>query len=92
MTSLGWLEYNLPVRKEEMEQAIELVKERGDTAEYQARGASRPRILVTGCPTTNLKVVDLIENSGEIVVSLERCGGQNRSGELVDEDVPPLRH
>lgn len=90
VTSTGGFECNLPARMEEMAQAIELARERGETAEYQARVAGRPRILVTGCPTTNMKVVDLIENSGGIVVSLENCGGQKTIGELVDEDAPPL--
>lgn len=60
-----------------MEQIIEFVKNRGGIE-------PRPRILLTGCPTTSKKVLEIIEESA-VVVAMENCGGL-KTVEQVDED------
>jgi len=58
---------------------------------FLAQMAERPRILLTGCPTTHKKVLHLIENSGGVVVAMESCGGLKSVGDPVDETIDPIR-
>jgi len=86
ITSAGGFDNNLAARIEEINHAIAQAKERGATDAHNKPVAAKPRILLTGCPTTNLKVLNLIESSGGIVVATENCGGMKTVGELVDEE------
>ncbi|MGI5879132.1 MAG: double-cubane-cluster-containing anaerobic reductase [Syntrophomonadaceae bacterium] len=70
-------EADLPGYIKRMEQVIEFAKTRGGLE-------LRPRILLTGCPTTSLKVLEIIEESAW-VVAMENCGGL-KTVEQVDEE------
>ncbi len=70
-------EVDLPGYISRMEQIIEFAKSRGGIE-------PRPRILLTGCPTTSKKVLEIIEESA-LVVAMENCGGL-KTIEQVDED------
>jgi len=48
----------------------------------------RPRILLTGCPTTSKKVLHIIEHSAW-VIAMENCGGL-KTVDLVDEEGDPM--
>lgn len=86
ITSTGGFECNIASRTEDILKAIALASDRGKSVEYKRSVSGRPRILLTGCPTTNLKVMDLIEDSIGIVVATENCGGMKTAGELVEEE------
>ncbi|MBF0378816.1 MAG: 2-hydroxyacyl-CoA dehydratase [Desulfamplus sp.] len=59
--------------------------------EFLDNMAKRPKILLTGCPSTNKKVLHLIENLGGVVVAMESCGGLKSAGTLIDETIEPIR-
>jgi benzoyl-CoA reductase/2-hydroxyglutaryl-CoA dehydratase subunit BcrC/BadD/HgdB len=92
ITSTGGFDCNLETRIEDIQKAITKAVERGKTKSFKRSVSLKPRILLTGCPTTNLKVLELIENSGAIVVASENCGGLKTVGELVTEDGDLLRN
>jgi benzoyl-CoA reductase/2-hydroxyglutaryl-CoA dehydratase subunit BcrC/BadD/HgdB len=52
------------------------------------RTAKRPRILFSGCPVTagNMKVPEIIEERGGVIVVEESCTGTRSFWHLVDED------
>ncbi len=66
------------------------IRSRAKEKAFAAQMKKRPRILLTGCPTTNKKVLFLIEQSGGAVVAMETCGGLKTVGNKVDETLPPL--
>lgn len=90
VTSMAGFECNLHSRIDEIEQAIAAARQRGRDRQYQAGVAGRPRILLTGCPTTNRKVLNLIEDCRGVVVAMESCGGLKTVGDIVPEDGDPL--
>lgn len=51
-----------------------------------------PRVLLTGCPTAqgSTKVIEVIEESGAIVVAQETCSGLKPLDIMVDEEGDPL--
>ena len=53
---------------------------------------SRPRILITGCPTNGLidKVVKRIEELGADVVCFDNCCGPREKKDLIDETKEPI--
>lgn len=88
MGSAGF-EIHLERRIEEMNQAKEDVLVRSMTSKWQNAFCEKPRILLTGCPTTNKKVIDAIEAAGGVVCAMESCGGLKTVGDLVDENKDP---
>jgi len=54
--------------------------------------ASRPRILITGCPTGGVreKVIRRIEELGADIVGFENCSGPREKKDLVDENAEPF--
>lgn len=88
ITDGGGFDCNIQERITEMETAILMAKERANNAEFIDKMRPKPRILLTGCPSTNNKLLYLIENSGGIVVAMENCGGLKTVGSLVDEEEP----
>ncbi|MDD3268802.1 MAG: double-cubane-cluster-containing anaerobic reductase, partial [Syntrophomonadaceae bacterium] len=52
---------------------------------------SRPRILITGCPTGGVreKIIRQIEELGADVVGFENCSGPRAQKDLVDENKDP---
>lgn len=84
-------ECHLDQRMENVRTAIAQVVQRLDDRRFISEMASRPRILLTGCPCTNNKVLNLIEESGAVVVAMENCGGLKTSSILVSEKEEPMR-
>jgi len=82
---------NLPERIQEMEEALVILRQRANDKAFLRTMASRPRILLTGCPITNRKVLDVIEESGAVVAAMENCGGLKTLGCPVPQDDDPLR-
>lgn len=74
-------EVDLPGYVERMKQVVAFARDRGGVA-------PRPRILLTGCPTTSKKVLKIIEESA-LVVAMENCGGL-KTVNMVDEDGDPM--
>jgi benzoyl-CoA reductase/2-hydroxyglutaryl-CoA dehydratase subunit BcrC/BadD/HgdB len=66
---------NLSERIAEMDRAIDEIRLRSRDEAFLDGMRSRPRILLTGCPITNKKVLNIIEESGAVVVAQENCGG-----------------
>lgn len=91
ITSMGGFECNLEARIHEIDLALEQIMHRSDDPDFIQDVERRPRILLTGCPTTNPKVLDLIEESGGMVVAMENCGGLKTVGDPVNEQGPPLK-
>lgn len=91
ITSGGGFDCNPLKRIREMEAATELAKERGKQEWFREEVKNKPRILLTGCPTTNKKVLEIIESCGGMVVAMENCGGLKTVGETVDELIDPLQ-
>lgn len=91
VTSSGGFECNLPERILEMEKAMEAARRRMEEPEYRKAMTAKPRILMTGCPTTNKKVLHLIEETGGAVVAMETCGGLKTAGAKIEETGDPLR-
>ncbi|MEG0721023.1 MAG: double-cubane-cluster-containing anaerobic reductase [Lachnospiraceae bacterium] len=60
-------------------------------AEYKGK-PSRPRVLITGCPTTGVidKVIKRIEELGADVVGFENCCGPREKKDPVDETKDPI--
>lgn len=91
ITAMGGFECDLDTRVREMEAAKERILERSASGPFPDQMRKRPRVLLTGCPTTNRKVLHLIEQTGGAVVAMETCGGLKSMGRLVDEDRPPMK-
>lgn len=67
------------------------IREAYDAGERRVPPKKQPRILVTGCPIGGAKkVIDIVEESGGVVVCYENCGGVKELGFLVDEDRDPM--
>lgn len=76
-TDQGGYEVDLPGYLKRLKQVIKFAKERGSID-------AGPRILLTGCPTTCKKVLDIIEQKAT-VVAMENCGALKTVLEPVDE-------
>ncbi len=90
ITSMAGFECNLPARIGEMREAIAAVHQRSKDTLFQKKMQHRPRILLTGCPSTNKKVLKLIEENGGVIVAMENCGGLKTAGFGVDETGDPM--
>ncbi|MBR0373856.1 MAG: 2-hydroxyacyl-CoA dehydratase [Mogibacterium sp.] len=78
----------------DLEKKIEYLEHRTaelkDLYEREFKGKpSRPRILVTGCPTTGVmeKVVKRIEELGADIVGFENCCGPREKMDPIDEEL-----
>lgn len=90
ITSMGGFECDIDTRIIEMESAISQINGRALSASFLHHMKKRPRILLTGCPTTNKKVLYLIEKMGGVVVAMETCGGLKSNGRPVKEEDDPI--
>jgi len=90
ITNPAGFECNLPWRIGEMKLAMERARRRAEDCEFRQKMARKPRILLTGCPTTSKKVLNAIEENGGVVAAMENCGGLKALGLLVREDLDPL--
>ncbi len=82
---------NLAERILEMDEAIAHLKTRARDEGFLREMLPKPRILLTGCPVTNKKVLAIIEESGAVVAAQENCGGLKTLSSLVPEEGDPLR-
>lgn len=87
----GSIACNLERRAAEMEDAAILAKERIGDRPFISKIKSKPRILLTGCPSTNTKLLEVIEESGGVVVAMETCGGLKTASANVDENIEPMQ-
>ncbi len=55
---------------------------------YKGKKSTRPRILITGCPSSGVrdKILKTIEDSGADIVAFENCAGVREKMDKVDED------
>jgi benzoyl-CoA reductase/2-hydroxyglutaryl-CoA dehydratase subunit BcrC/BadD/HgdB len=90
ITSMAGFECNLKTRISEMREAIARVQLRSEDSDFLEKMQNRPRILITGCPSTNKKVLQLIEENGGIIVAMENCGGLKTAGFNVSEEGNPM--
>lgn len=74
-------EVDLPGYIGRMKQILAYARDRGGIE-------PRPRILLTGCPTTSKKVLKIIEQSAW-VIAMENCGGL-KTVNMVDEEADPM--
>jgi len=81
---------NLEDRIKELDASVKIISRRKTDKEFLDNIKHRPKIIVTGCPNTNKKVLNLLEESGAVVVGMENCGGQKTLTRLVDENKDPL--
>lgn len=91
ITAMGGFECDIETRILEMETAMGKIHDRSLSKPFLNQMQTRPKILLTGCPTTNKKVLHLIEKAGGVVVAMETCGGLKSTGRLVDEQAEPVR-
>ena len=91
ITSMGGFECDIEARIAEMETAMEKIRHRSLSGRFLAQMQKRPKLLLTGCPNTNKKVLHLIEKVGGVVAAMETCGGLKSTGRLVDEGDEPIR-
>lgn len=90
ITSMAGFECNLQTRMSEMRQAIAHARLRINDPLFVKGMRHRPRILLTGCPSTNKKVLELIEENGGVIVAMENCGGLKTAGFPVNEGRHPM--
>jgi len=64
-----------------------------DELKLEKRECSGPRIMISGCPMAagNMKVPEIIENRGGMIVVEESCTGTRAFWDLVDENKEPLK-
>ena len=76
---------------EMLERFVGKVRERA-AGGFRAAPEGAPRVMVTGCPTgrDTLKVIELIEECGGIVVVQEACSGIKPTERLTPEDGDPF--
>jgi len=90
ITSMAGFECNLEARISEIRDAIVGVRLRSQDTAFLRKMENRPRILITGCPSTNKKVLQLIEENGGVIVAMENCGGLKTAGYNVSEEGDPM--
>ena len=64
-----------------------------DELKVKKRESSGPRIMISGCPMAsgNMKVPEIIEERGGLIVVEESCTGTRAFWDLVDENKEPMR-
>jgi len=90
ITDMAGFECCLDKRIAEIRAAIDQVKTRESDARFLEVMRRKPRILLTGCPTTHKKLLDVVEEAGGVVVTMESCGGLKTVGFPVRDDIDPM--
>lgn len=90
MDSLGF-QFDRDVQFENIRKKTIELKEEFDK-NLKGKKDSRPRILITGCPTGGVreKIIKQIEDLGANIVAFENCSGIKEKKELVREDIDPI--
>jgi len=91
LASLRYRIAGLPEHREMLERFVGAVRDRA-AAGFRAAPSGTKRVLLTGCPMSHgtLKVIEVIESCGGIVVVQETCSGWKPLDTLVDEEGDPL--
>ena len=89
IASMDGFEYDLETRIAEMEAAMEAAEIRAENPDFRRSMAERPKILLTGCPVTNRKLMEIIEEAGAVVAAMENCGGLKTLFQMVEENKEP---
>lgn len=90
ISDMGGFECSLDKRIDEIKAAVDRVKTREQDGRFLEEMRRKPRILLTGCPTTNRKLLNIIEEAGGVVVAMENCGGLKSVGLPLREDIDPI--
>lgn len=90
MDSLGF-QFSKELQYEEIEKQTKELREKYER-ELKGTKSTRPRILITGCPTGGVreKVIKKIEDLGADIVGFENCSGPKEKQDLVDETIDPI--
>lgn len=92
ITGFRGFDCNLENRVAEIYQATAVLKARKNDAEFIRTVKDKARILLTGCPPTHKKILNMIEDSQAIVVAMENCGGLKTCRDFVPENqADPLK-
>ncbi len=78
----GGPEVDLPGYISRLQEVIQFAHRRGGIR-------PRPRIMLTGCPVTSKKVLNIIEETA-LVVAMENCGGLKTAVAEVDNEGDPM--
>lgn len=83
--------FDRPTKNKELKEKTREIYENWEK-ELKGTKSTRPRILVTGCPTIGVrqKVLETIENLGADIVVFENCSGIREKLELMDETLDPM--
>lgn len=83
--------FDRPTKNKELKEKTREIYESWEK-EMKGTKSTRPRILVTGCPTIGVrqKVLETIENLGADIVVFENCSGIREKLELMDETIDPM--
>ncbi len=89
---LGRLRYRvsgMPGHLQKLRELIEVLQQRKAEGKFTAR-ENAPRVLVTGCPMSEgtLKLVEIIEEAGGVVVVQETCSGIKPLDPVSEENDP----
>ena len=90
ITCTDGFEWELEERIRDMEAAGRVLISRRSGGPGSKDHTGRPRLLLTGCPTANRKILEIAEDRGGLVVAMENCGGLKTIGPLVDETKDPM--
>lgn len=80
-------ECNLDKRIEELDELHEILSSRQEDPEYVKSVKGKHRVLLTGCPLSNTKILDTIESLDAIVVASENCGSLKTIYDLAQENT-----
>ncbi len=80
-------ECHLDKRAEELELISKQIEARQLDTDYIDSVKNKHRILLTGCPVTNTKLLDIIESKNAIVVAAESCGGLKTVNDMTAEGL-----
>lgn len=79
-------ECNLDKRIKELDDLHGMLSLRQENIEYRESVKGKHRVLLTGCPMSNTKLLDIIESLDAIVVASENCGSLKTIYDLAEED------
>src|SRR5699024_7288679 len=90
MEAIGF-EFDKKKMRQDIAKRTEELKDKYER-EYKGKKSTRPRIVITGCPTGGVrdKVLKQIEDLGADIVCFENCAGPKEKMELVDETIDPI--
>src|SRR5699024_11027898 len=90
MEAIGF-EFDKKKMRQDIAKRTEELKDKYER-EYKGKKSTRPRIVITGCPSNGVreKVLKQIEDLGADIVCFENCSGPKEKMELVNETIDPI--